>query len=387
MRNYNDEDYNDFQHINNDYNNDLEDINDYNSDSHLNDYTEQFVCINFVNNFKSVTSSVDDFSRSILSWLQNWTIKNDITYIALNELISRIKSKYSELFRDARSLLRTPKKVNVDIVAPRHYYHFGLSNCIETLLSRCSFQNLRSIEVNINIDGLPLFKSSSSQVYPILCNLNENYNEIDVIGIYHGYGKSTDANVFLKLFTKETRNLTINGIKIKDHTYPFKIRSFICDVPAKSFITYTKSHSGYYACSKCTAKGEYYFDKVIYPYLSSCHLRTDNDFRFKLQENHHTGTSVLESISNINMVNDFPSDPMHLIFLGIVKKLVSLWCYRKLKTKLSFYQISETSKLLENQKENIPSEFNRKSRSLFEKVKDRKQPNLELFYYTRDLLF
>ncbi|XP_011880166.1 PREDICTED: uncharacterized protein LOC105568806 [Vollenhovia emeryi] len=336
-------DCNNFQYINND----LEAVNNYNSDSDSDDHTER----NFVNNCESTNSTSD--SPSCISWLQEWAIRNNITHTALNELISNIKPKYPDLPKNARSLLGTPRKVNVDIVAPGHYYHFGLSNCIERLLSRCSFQNLHCIEVNINIDGLPLFKSSSSQVYPILCNLVGNYNEVDVIGIYHGYEKPTDANVFLQSFTEEAKNLTIHGIKIKVHTYSFKIKSFICDVPATSFITYTKSHSGYYACFKCTAKGEYYLNRMIYPYLNSCQLRTDNDFRLKLQENHHTGTSILESIPNINMVNDFPSDPMHLIFLGVVKKLISLWCYGKPKTKLSFYQISEISKLLEHTKKYI----------------------------------
>lgn len=105
---------------------------------------------------------------------------------------------------------------------------------------------------------------------------------------------------------------------------------------------------------------------MTYPCTNNFHLRTDNDFRLKLQKDHHTGSSILESIPNINMVKDFPSDPMHLIFLGIVKKLVSLWCNRKHKQKLSFYQMSEISKLLRDQRVNIPSEFNRKSRSLFE---------------------
>ncbi|KYN27353.1 hypothetical protein ALC57_03261 [Trachymyrmex cornetzi] len=237
--------------------------------------------------------------------------------------------------------------VNTNIVSPGYYYHFGLSNnCIEILLSRCSFQNLHFIEVNINIDSLPLCKSSSSQVYPILCNLVENYNEVDIVGIYHGYEKPADANVFLQPFTEEAKNLTLHGIKLKDHIYSFKIRSFICDVPAKTFITYTKGHSGYYSCSKCTVK---------------------DDFRLKLQEDHHTGTSILESIPNINMVTKCASLPMHLIFLGIVKKIVvSLWYCGKPKTKLSFRQMSIISKLLINQRENISSEFNRKSRSLFE---------------------
>lgn len=359
------EDCDNSQH--NDYNDlerEREDSSNYNSDSDPDDRipTEH---INFVNNFE-FTNTNNDSPNSIISWFQEWSIKNNITHVALNELISRIKPKYPELPKDARTLLGTPRKVNIDVVAPGHYYHFGLSNSIETLLSRCPFQNLHCIEVNINIDGLPLFKSSSSQVYPILCNLVENYNEVDVVGIYHGYEKPADANVFLQSFAEEARNLTIHGVKIKGRTYSFKIRSFICDVPAKSFITYTKGHSGYCSCSKCTVEGEYYSDRVIYPYLNSGHLRSDNDFRLKLQENHHTGTSILESIPNINMVSDFPSDSMHLMYLGIVKKLVLLWCYGKRKTKLSFSQMSAISKLLTDQRENIPSEFNRKSRSLFQ---------------------
>lgn len=380
--------YNDFD-VDSD-NNNLEDMSNFESDSD-DDPNDEMEHTNFANNFE-YTNTTDD-PNCISSWLQEWTIKNNITHVALNQLLCRIKPKYPELPTDARTLLGTPRKINLDIVPPGHYYHFGLSKCIETLLSRYPSQNLNCIEVNINIDGLPLFKSSSRQVYPILCNLVGNYNEVDVVGIYHGYEKPKDANVFLQPFTEETKYLTIHGIKIKDHTYSFKIRSFICDIPAKSFITYTKGHSGYYSCAKCMAKGEHYLDRVIYPNVNNYPLRTDNNFRLKLQENHHTGTSILESIPNINMVKDFPSDPMHLIFLGIVKKLVSLWCYGKPKKKLSFHQISEISKLLADERDKIPSEFNRKPRSLLESKRWKATEfrtfilykSLELLYYTRDL--
>ncbi|KYN04984.1 hypothetical protein ALC62_04129, partial [Cyphomyrmex costatus] len=299
--------------------------------------------------------------------LQEWAIKNRISHVALNELMTGLKFKYSELPSDARSLLKTPRKVNVRDVKPGQYYHFGLHNCVTQLLSRYSIQHLQFVQVNINIDGLPIFKSSKSQIYPILCNLVENYNEVNIVGIYFGNEKPADANEFLADFVEEAITLTTRGITINDQTYLFKINAFICDVPAKSFITFTKGHSGYYSCTKCTAKGEYINDRVSYPYLNSFPLRTNNDFRLKLQLGHHTGTSILESIPNIDMVKDFPSDPMHLLHLGIVKKLiVKLWCYGTPRSKLSFNQMSELSKLLEVQKDHIPCEINRKSRSLFE---------------------
>jgi len=313
------------------------------------------------------SNSLVDNSSSFSLWLQEWALKNRISHVALNELMAAIKPKYPELPSDARSLLKTPRKVNIQNVKPGQYYHFGLSNCVKQLLSRHSVQHLQFVQVNINIDGLPLFKSSNSQVYPILCNLVENFNEVNIVGIYYGNEKPADANVFLKDVTEEAINLTTYGITINDHTYPFKINAFICDVPAKSFIKFTKGHSGYYSCSKCTAEGEYIRDRVCYPYLNSFPLRTDSDFRLKLQINHHTGTSILESIPNIDMIKDFPSDPMHLLYLGVVKKLVvKLWSFGTPRSKLSFNEMSEISKMLEMQKINIPCEINRKTRTLFE---------------------
>lgn len=68
------------------------------------------------------------------------------------------------------------------------------------------------------------------------------------------------------------------------------------------------------------------------------------------------------------MVSDFPSDPMHLLFLGEVKKIVLLRCHGKSlsRAKLSSQQQSIISTFLEKQRYNIPCEFNRKPRSILE---------------------
>lgn len=293
--------------------------------------------------------------------------QSETTYhVALTELMTRIKSKYPELPTNARTLLRTPRKINLQSISPGYYYHFGLRSCIEELVSRYS-ENLQSIQVNVNVDGLPLFKSSNSQVYPILCNIVENYSEVNVVGIYYGNEKPENANLFLQAFTEEAIDFILNGITINGHNYAFKINAFICDVPAKAFIKFTKGHSGYYSCNKCTCEGEYFLNRVCFPYVNNFHERTDYDFRLKLQEGHHTGTSILETIPNLDMVKDFPSDPLHLLYLGIVKTIVvKMWCNGKLRCKLSFNQISEISASLAEQKRHIPCEINRKTRSLSE---------------------
>lgn len=346
------------------------DINSYSSENNEDDIDDERYNVVNHNNLNAF-EPCEDNDISFRSQLQGWAIKNRITHVALNELLVYLRLRYAELPHNARTLLGTMKKVHTVVVEPGRYYHFGLSHCVENLMrtSQYYFQNSQIIEIIINIDGLPLSKSSGSQVYPILCSLVNNCSNVGIVGIYHGYEKPADANTFLQYFVNEAQDLITHGVTVNEITYPFAIKAFICDVPAKSFIKYTKGHSGFYSCTKCEIKGEYHLNRVCFPYLEMSNVRTDKNFRLKSQPDHHTGTSMLELIPNVDMVCDFPSDPMHLLFLGEVKKIISLWCSGKPRVKLSWQQQSTISTLLEEQKDNIPCDFNRKPRSLLERKK------------------
>lgn len=260
-------------------NNDEEAISSENNDVGINTIINKDSSINC--NFLDNLEHYEDNNINFTSQLQGWAIRNRITHVALNELITILKPKYPELPRCARTLLGTVRKVNVKDVEPGRYYHFGINYCLEKLVetSQCSLKYLKIIEIIINIDGLPLSKSSGSQVYPILCSLSNNYNNVGMIGIYHGYEKPKDANKFLESFVNEAQDLITRGITVNGIIYPFKIKAFICDVPALSFIKYTKGHSGYYSCAICDAKGEYYLNRVCFPYLEISNAKTDKKFR------------------------------------------------------------------------------------------------------------
>lgn len=166
-------------------------------------------------------------------------------------------------------------------------------------------------------------------------------------------------------FINEAIELTNNGFVFNGITYIFKIKAFICDVPAKSFILCTKGHTGYYSCSKCDVRGSYIAKCVAFPQQNN-KLRTDAEFRNKTQAEHHNETSIIEQLPNFNMVDDFVLDPMHLLYLGVVKKLINLWCYGRPPHKLSFSVIIKISENLIHLKDQIPCEFNRKPRTLEE---------------------
>lgn len=322
--------------------------------------------------------------NNINSSIARWAIEHKIPHVAIKDLLSILKSFHDTLPVDPRTLLHTPRKADKRYVDPGYYYHFGVENCLKNLISQCDSRKLidiNSIEVLINIDGLPLSKSSSSQVYPILCSLVVNEKVVDMIGIYHGYEKPKDPNDFLSDFIYEVIHITTNGFIHNSKSYIFKIKAFVCDVPAKSYILRTKGHSGYYSCTKCDIEGNYINGRVCFP-NQKFKARTDFEFRAKTQIDHHVGTSIIEQIPNFNLIDNFVLDPMHLLHLGIVKKLIHHWCNGKPPSKLSFNKISEISNNLINLRDNIPSEFNRKPRRMEEYKRWKATEFRQLLLYT-----
>lgn len=122
----------------------------------------------------------------------------------------------------------------------------------------------------------------------ILCSLVENRNKVGIVDIYHGEKKPDDANLFLKDVITEIIDLLMHDIIINKENekfnYPLKIKGFICDTPAKAFIKFTKSHTGYYSCTKCVIQGDYINDRICFSNLNKFRDRTDSDFRSKSQE-------------------------------------------------------------------------------------------------------
>ena len=84
----------------------------------------------------------------------------------------------------------------------------------------------------------------------------------------------------------------------------------MCDAPARAFIKSIKSHSGYSSCEKCTVRGEYHTNKVIFPSVD-CPLRTDESFDAMTDEEHHIGACPLRPLP-VGCVTQFGLDYMHL---------------------------------------------------------------------------
>ena len=70
-------------------------------------------------------------------------------------------------------------------------------------------------------------------------------------------------------------------------------------------------------------EGEYVEGKVTFPEMDA-QLRTDIQFDEMSDEDHHRGLTPLKSIP-LGLVSWFVLDYMHLVCLGVVRKLMNFW--------------------------------------------------------------
>jgi len=192
--------------------------------------------------------------------LYQWASGNNVPNSTFDKLLKILKSHTcfndlpitSRTFYKMYSSVSYNKPVEMKIVSPGYYYHFGVAYNIKQHLDK-KFSD-ETIKLVIGIDGLPLAKSSGSCFWPILGYIRQTNETVFPIGIYWGHNKPGDSNIYIKNFVDEVRVLIQNGIDVdifnnKTLTTVHKnvvIDCFCCDMPAKAFLLKTKSHTGFF---------------------------------------------------------------------------------------------------------------------------------------------
>lgn len=119
--------------------------------------------------------------------LANWAIKHQIKHSAVNAILKIFKTHYpdAKIPNDARVLVQTPRKseiVQFEGEDAGQYWHYGLEKVLADLLKgRENKIPSDGFLLNVNIDGLPMFKSSKTSFWPILVELHEWRNKTDTI--------------------------------------------------------------------------------------------------------------------------------------------------------------------------------------------------------------
>ncbi|KAG1657417.1 hypothetical protein GQR58_023391 [Nymphon striatum] len=264
--------------------------------------------------------TIDDDPYDLGEQLTNWSLQFGISLVAFTALLSMLRMYFPNLPKDARTLLKTNTYLFI--------YLF----------------------VGFNDPPIPLrliWSQLKCTNWPILgLIMSVKMKEPVVIGVYSGSKKLSSSVKYLNEFVKD-------------------VKTVICDTPARSFVKNIKSHNGY-RCDKCSQSGLYINHRMTYPNNDSL-LWTDESFLSDLAEDHRAPNWTIPFPGfTVNFISQFPVDYMHLVCLGVVRRLLNIWLKGKLKTRLTNRLVDQLSSALVQLRSHIPSEFARKPRSVRE---------------------
>lgn len=313
------------------------------------------------------TTESSSNEKSFLEPFRKWIFDNNITHKAINELIQIIHPAFPFLKRDARTILKTPRKVTKSQLGNGKMIYFGIEQGLRKQINEGFKHANELISLKINVDGIPLFKSSSIEFWPILAHSDCFKNPYPfAVAIFCGTGKPSPIEDFLKRFIEEYLSVFSNGIIHLDKKYKVEIKFFSCDAPARSYLKCVVGHTSKIGCERCLIKADREDYKNFYPVDSVHEARTDSDFLIDgLESNSYIkGKSPLLALE-VGLVSQFVLDPMHLIYQGIMRRLLLLyWIEGKRPYKISKLSISKISNLLLLVKKHTPVDFHRKIRPL-----------------------
>ncbi|XP_026681515.1 uncharacterized protein LOC113468632 isoform X2 [Diaphorina citri] len=340
-----------------------------------------FGCISPENNEKLGS----DFN--IQNFIVDFALKTNQTHSNINFLLNGLKkhSCFKDLPNDARTLLKTPREdiKKLKVLEPGFYYHFGIQYYVTLFLSKVGFSE--NIELCIGIDGLPLTDSSRSVFWPILGYVWPSKTNIFVIGLYWGLDKPKSSNEYLSPFVEEMKRIQDEGFDFQGKKVCVGIKFFACDSPAKSFILNIKGHAGYSSCTRCFSRGERLNGRTCFPVVVG-KKRSHENFILREDSAHHLENKSVLLELDIDMIRSFPLDYMHVVCLGVIKKLLLLLtCSAPVSLRIDKRkrgnEISDWTKinnLIELCRLCLPQDFSRKSRPL-EDIKHWKATEFRLF--------
>lgn len=252
----------------------------------------------------SESSSISDEDESIDDVLRKWYLENNVPLTELTNLLKSLNKFHPTLPKTAETLLETKRNFEIQNMGSGKFHHFGLENNILNIMKSDTFDiSSGTISLNLNVDGLPLYHSSRTQFWPILCYLEEDSLKMPfIISLYCGSSKPPIED-FLSYFISDLQILLRDGINFENKTFRVSIRAICCDAPAQAFVKCIKGHNAYYGCDRCIQKRSQIKHRTVFLDTEAEKI-TDDSFAQMDKPSHKTVTPLMQL--NIGMITVFP---------------------------------------------------------------------------------
>jgi hypothetical protein len=234
-------------------------------------------------------------------------MKHRLTHSATNDFLGLLRELGHDIKKDARTILGTTRHH-----CNENFEHFGLIHGIIKKIRKGVEIGTHQLHLIINIDGIPLYRSSRTNFWPILGRIaNCKDSSPFVISVYCGLSKPPDLQFYLAPFLEEMKSLEKRSLTVDKNSFHIILKSVVCDAPARSFVKMCIGHGGMYGCERCVQRGVKNHGSMTFPATTS-DLRTNASFRQKRNKQHHSGTSPFTELESNNMIHG-----NFLIFISI----------------------------------------------------------------------
>lgn len=281
-----------------------------------------------------------DKELSLRDQLGRWCVHFRVSGTAFSVLLKIlvIYGLAPDLPRDSRTVLKTARRVQTRQIPGGQYFHFGIAECLVPLLTamkKSMFDGLEDVlNIIIGADGLPCFKSVNTHLWPILGSLRVNgiNSRPFTIGLFYGVEKYNKVEHFLEDFVRDYNHCRNVGFSCLGRQFKVKVYAVIADAPGRAFLKNVMQYSSTAGCERCTVKGEKLFGMTFND--DAAKSRTNAGVAAGRYRKHcMKGLSPLR-LCDIELVTNFVLDYMHLVLLGVLRRIISLWIESK-KSKLT----------------------------------------------------
>lgn len=189
-------------------------------------------------------------TQQLSSFLRSLAVKYNVNHVQLASLAKGLNNIFPVLHlpRDSRTLLKTVRGCNLqqidnasDDSCTGDFIYLGLQNTLEKYLLhetlRTEILETNTFRLIFNVDGIPVFKSSSKQFWPILCKIYLKKYRVNPfpVAVYFSNSKPVSISQYLHDFVLELNNLICNGIRYNNRIIAVCVLFFTCDAPARAF--------------------------------------------------------------------------------------------------------------------------------------------------------
>lgn len=185
---------------------------------------------------EEIEESIDE-QLSLLEDLRFWSLSNKITISAINDLLQILRSHgKTQLPKDGRTLLATPGSVNIMEMGAGKFWYNGIRQNLQNALFKIDMQVPSEISLIFSIDGFSPFNSSNWQFWPISFIIDELRNIPPMVAaVFYGESKPP-LSLFFQKFVQELNEVILSGVVINNLKVSIKIKCFVCDTQARSFV-------------------------------------------------------------------------------------------------------------------------------------------------------